>query len=169
VWTLASIKELYRHMEWADARVWRAVLDSETALVDVAVVEKLRHLHRTQQYFLKVWRGEEIIRDKGGFTLDEELTFVRSYYEALPQWVDSVTEEMLASELSLPWADYFAQRAGAERAHPTTLGETMMQLAAHSTYHRGQMNMLLRQLGSAPPLTDYIGWLWLGRPEPEWA
>lgn len=70
--------------------------------------------------------------------------------------------------MSAPWADHFARRAGAERAHPTRLDETMYQVVAHTTYHRGQANTLLRQDGVTPPNFDYIAWLWMGRPAPRW-
>jgi uncharacterized damage-inducible protein DinB len=51
---------------------------------------------------------------------------------------------------------------------PTTMRETMLQVAMHSTYHRGQVNARLRELGAEPPLTDYIAWLWMGKPAAEW-
>jgi uncharacterized damage-inducible protein DinB len=38
----------------------------------------------------------------------------------------------------------------------------------HTVYHRGQVNARVRALGGEPPLVDYIAWLWLGRPAPEW-
>jgi uncharacterized damage-inducible protein DinB len=41
-------------------------------------------------------------------------------------------------------------------------------MSSHSTYHRGQVNSILRQLGAEPPLTDFIAYLWLGRPDPDW-
>ena len=47
----------------------------------------------------------------------------------------------------LPWSSYFAKRAGFT-AHPSTLGETLLQLPSHSTYHRGQVNTRLRELGA---------------------
>lgn len=50
-----------------------------------------------------------------------------------------------------------------------TLAETMLQVASHSTYHRGQVNARLRELGGEPPLVNYIAWIWFGRPEPEWS
>jgi uncharacterized damage-inducible protein DinB len=50
----------------------------------------------------------------------------------------------------------------------TTLGETMLQIASHSTHHRAQNNSQLRELGAKPPLVDYIAWLWSGRPDAEW-
>lgn len=36
-----------------------------------------------------------------------------------------------------------------------TLGELVHHIMNHSTYHRGQVALLLRQLGQKPPATDY--------------
>jgi uncharacterized damage-inducible protein DinB len=54
------------------------------------------------------------------------------------------------------------------RFEAPTLAETMLQVASHSTYHRGQVNARLRELAGEPPLVDYIAWIWFGRPAPEW-
>lgn len=35
------------------------------------------------------------------------------------------------------------------------LGELIQHVVNHSTYHRGQVALLLRQLGHVPPATDY--------------
>ena len=70
--------------------------------------------------------------------------------------------------MELPWAAGLTKRFGREPA-PATLAETAFQVASHSTYHRGQVNTRLRELGAEPPLVDYIAWLWLGRPAAEWA
>jgi uncharacterized damage-inducible protein DinB len=40
-----------------------------------------------------------------------------------------------------------------------TLGELIQHALNHSTYHRGQVALLLRQLGQAPPFTDYHDFL----------
>ena len=68
----------------------------------------------------------------------------------------------------LPWSSFFAKRAGFE-PHPSTLGETLLQLPSHSTYHRGQVNTRLRELGATPPLVDFIAWVWAGKPPAKWA
>jgi uncharacterized damage-inducible protein DinB len=39
--------------------------------------------------------------------------------------------------------------------HTYTLGELIHQTLTHSTYHRGQVAVLLRQLGQSPPATDF--------------
>lgn len=55
---LAELRDLYRHMEWADASVWQAVLKSEAALTDQKLRDYFYHLHLVQRAFLKAWRGE---------------------------------------------------------------------------------------------------------------
>ena len=59
------------------------------------------------------------------------------------------------------------QRLG-RKPSGTTVGETGLQVALHSTYHRGQVTARLREVGGEPPLVDYIAWVWLGRPAAEW-
>jgi uncharacterized damage-inducible protein DinB len=51
---------------------------------------------------------------------------------------------------------------------PITLGETLLQVVNHSTYHRGQINSRLRELGGTPPMTDFIAWVGLGKSGAEW-
>lgn len=41
------------------------------------------------------------------------------------------------------------------RGEQYTLAELMQHVLNHSTYHRGQVALLLRQLGQAPAATDY--------------
>lgn len=35
----------------------------------------------------------------------------------------------------------------------------------HTTYHRGQLNTKIRELGGEPPLTDFIYWVGLDKPK----
>jgi uncharacterized damage-inducible protein DinB len=49
-----------------------------------------------------------------------------------------------------------------------TTGECLLQLALHTAYHRGQVATRLRERGSEPPLTDFIAWIWMHRPAPDW-
>lgn len=70
-------------------------------------------------------------------------------------------------EILLPWASYFGE-ANAFDPAKTTLFDTFYQLCAHGVHHRAQINTLLRELGISPPLIDYIGWAWRGRPDPVW-
>ena len=48
-----------------------------------------------------------------------------------------------------------------------TLADILFDLVNHSTYHRGQVATLLRQLGKTPVSTDYVRFLDGGLAEPE--
>jgi uncharacterized damage-inducible protein DinB len=47
-----------------------------------------------------------------------------------------------------------------------SLAHLMQHLANHSTYHRGQIALMMRQLNAEPPATDFSVFLVEGRREP---
>jgi uncharacterized damage-inducible protein DinB len=166
---LDAIRPLFAHMEWADAMVWRAVTDCVAASDDKLLHDRLYHIHATQHAFLQAWRGEEIVftgaDDYPG--LDAVRDLGRAFYAVAPDHIASFSPDAVDRETVLPWSSYFAKRAGFA-AHPSTLGETLLQLPLHSTYHRGQVNTRIRELGGTPPLVDFIAWVWAGKPAPTW-
>ncbi len=145
-------------MQWADAAIWSAV--RRLAGDDSELRDRLKHLHGTQWAFLMIWRSQPVTFDPPA----DLQQWARSYYSELAEFVSSVDAPSLDRTVKLPWADRYAKRA----TEPTTLGETIIQVASHSTYHRGQVNTRIRELGADPPLVDYIAWLWLGRPPANW-
>lgn len=163
-----ALTDLYRHMEWADAAVWGAVLASEEARADAKLREYLLHLHVVQRAFLSAWRGEAAGASYPKFEEAGPLMeWGRAYYPEAHALLASLGGERLPEPLTVPWASMVERHLGRPPAVPT-LGETVLQVALHTTYHRGQVNARLRALGGAPPMTDYIGWLWMGRPAPAW-
>lgn len=165
---LEGARELARHMEWADALVWGAVLAAPEAAGDTKLPGKLYHIHLVQRAFLSVWQARALAPPPAEppelpATLDD----ARGYYPELTAFLSALDEGVLSRPVTLPWAGGFARRFGREPAN-LSLAETILQVAMHSTYHRGQVNARLRELGVEPPLTDYIAWVWFGRPEPQW-
>ncbi len=147
-------------MEWADATVWAAVGKLRTR--DANLIDRLKHIHGTQYAFLMIWRGEPVdFRDE---PRDVE-QWACDYYIKLAEFLTTVDAASLDRIVALPWAERYAKLPGAGK---TTLGETLLQVASHSAYHRGQVNTKIRELGGEPPLVDYIAWLWLGRPPAQW-
>lgn len=166
--TKQSILELYRHMEWADACVWRAVLAAAGARTDPDLRLLLQHLHVVQRAFLRVWRGEP--RETPYPTFDEAselMEWARTYYPEAYAFLDSVSDAEIEALVPVPWASMVEERIGRPPGE-TALGDTMAQVALHSQYHRGQINSLLRRAGGEPPLVDYIAWIWHGRPAADW-
>jgi len=164
---LSLLRELYAHMQWADALVWRAVLALPAAEHDAPLREKLVHVHMVQRAFLSVWRGQGPDFREDFESLAEVAQWGREYHDAVLPFVEAFDETALDRPMVMPWAGRFAARLGRD-AEATTLRETLMQVVLHSTYHRGQVNARLRELGGEPPLTDYIAWIWIGKPPAEW-
>ena len=158
-----ALRDLMRHMEWADAIVWTAVRKLEGA-DDPRLAELLNHLHMTQSAFLTAWNDQPFER---GFWKDRSLreseAMARDYHRQAAGFMAVLEDRSLDRVVNLPWAERFAKGAQA-----TTLGETILQITSHSTHHRGQVNTRIREVGGTPPLVDYIAWLWMGRPTAAW-
>ncbi len=167
--TRVFLKDLCDHMEWADATVWQTVVNIEEHPDDGNLRELLFHLHSVQQVFLDVWTGKEVTTpDPASFTdLRDMLAWAKKYYTAVFAFLNDLPEDRFEESLPIPWARLFEKHIG-HPAGTTTLAETMFQVVLHSTYHRGQINRRIKELGGKPPLVDYIVWLWRGRPESAW-
>lgn len=165
------LRQLIRHMEWADAEVWRAVLAHEPAGRDTRLRELLTHLHLVQRLFLVVWQKQPMDPGQGRpeFATAADLrAWAQTYYADVHRFLDALDEPALKTDVSMPWVKSFEAQLGRTLSTPT-LGETIFQVTSHSTYHRGQVNARLREIGGEPPLVDYIAWIWFGRPSPNWA
>jgi uncharacterized damage-inducible protein DinB len=163
-----TLSELFRHMEWADSLVWSSILSSSGAGSDSKLSEYLYHLHMVQHAFLRVWRGEPRETPYPTFSDAQSLMqWARSYYGEAHTYLQRLSSEAISEPLPVPWAAMVEKRLG-RAPDTTTVSETLLQVVLHSTYHRGQVNARLREVGGQPPMVDYIAWLWMGRPEPNW-
>jgi uncharacterized damage-inducible protein DinB len=166
---LETLQELFRHMEWADAKVWAAVLACPGAVEEAALKERLYHIHMVQRAFLKVWRAEpfEPLEPASFPDLSSLLGWARENYAEFNEYIRGLGGMDLERPIVMPWIEMFEARLG-RKADAPTFHETLLQVAMHSTYHRGQVSTRLRELGGKPPLTDFIAWIWSARPQPDW-
>jgi len=165
-----DLDELFHHMHWADSVVWRAALAAPEAQGDERIHHLLFHLHQVQHAFLSVWRGEETpsFRDFSAYPdLPSLVHWAREYHEQVAVFLAGVRAEQLSEPKEVTWKRWVEKAIGRAPA-VTTFGETMLQVSQHSTYHRGQVNLRLRDVGVTPPLTDFIAWVWMGKPNAEW-
>ncbi|MDX9759109.1 MAG: DinB family protein [Bacteroidota bacterium] len=163
------IKDLFFHMHWADAQVWDAVLTSDHIADDARIIDLFYHVHSVQRAFMAVWTNNPIAMPKREHfvSLQQLADWGRTYHMEMMELWPSFDTTRLEEVMSVPWSRFMEQRMG-RKPDTVTMEETMLQVLQHSTYHRGQINARLREIGAEPPLTDYITWLWLGRPAPEW-
>jgi len=128
----------------------------------------LFHLHVVQQAFLRTWREEP--RDTPYPTFDDTPSlggWGRTTCGEMESHVAALTDAELTRPMPVPWVEHVMTRLGRPPG-TTTVGDTLVHVALHTAYHRGQINTRLRELGGAPPLVDYISSIWFGRPEAEW-
>jgi uncharacterized damage-inducible protein DinB len=163
---LADCRTLLGHAEWADALVWKTVQASGQD--DPELRAKLHHLHMVQWAYLHIWRGEHVRpREPGSFpTLAAMRTWAQQYYLELPAYLATVADGDTAREVRFPWADQLVRRFGQAKA--ATWAESVLQVGMHSSYHRGQIARRMRELGAEAPLTDFVAWIWMGRPVADW-
>ena len=168
MFSVELIRDLYAHMEWADSLVWQATLGTPETAADKNLRDRLMHIHMTQRAFLQVWTRQKLDRFQAMKfeTMAELYAWLQPYYPELRNFLATLQRSRFAEPTPLPWAKYF--RAAEWRCSDHDAGETLFQVTSHSTYHRGQVNTRLRELGAEPPTVDYIAWLWLARPAPAW-
>jgi uncharacterized damage-inducible protein DinB len=92
--------------------------------------------------------------------------WARQFYKVVSAHFDGLTETHLKLKVEFPWAAQITKRFGS--VVPATVGDSILQLALHTSYHRGQVALRLREAGGEPPLTDFIAWIWMERRTPDW-
>lgn len=168
--TLAALRELLLHMEWADAAIWRAALGHPAAVSDPRLRDLLLHLHGVQRAFLTMWTDVPLTFPQSADFPDIAAvqSWSQGYYAEVAAFVATLDDASLTRIVEMPWLAEFERSSGRRFERPS-LAETLFQVTSHSTYHRGQVNARLREVGGEPPLVDYIAWVWFGRPAAEWS
>jgi len=159
---LETLCDLYAHQEWADAEHWSAIESCPPALSDDELRHRLQHLHLVQRGFLKIFKAESVnLREElqKELPLSELKAVAREYHKEVIPFLRTVAPERLEEKLIVPWFP---------GGFSPTFREAAMQSVMHSLYHRGQNAARIKQLGSKPPLTDYIVWVYKNRPAPAW-
>lgn len=167
--TIEHLQLVFAHMEWADARMLTAVRQSAATAEDDYILATQFHILETQQAFLNAWTERPFRRSSRDDFPDVEalITWSRGFHVEAKRFLDGLDQGRLGEELVLPWAKYFGRVLGHD-PQPTTLADTLHQLPSHTMHHRGQLARRCKELGGAPPMTDYIAWAWEGRPDASW-
>lgn len=159
---LETLRDLYAHQEWADAQHWRAIEQSPEAQNDPELLERLKHLHVVQRAFLTLFKNQSvdiISQLNGTLTLPELKEMAQAFSREAREYFKTVSPERLDEQILVPWfPNEFRPR----------LCEAALQAAMHSQHHRGQNATRLKVLGVKPPNTDYIAWVYKGRPAAPW-
>jgi len=153
-----DFRTLYDFNSWANRRTLESCssLTPEQFARDLgssfgSVRDTLVHICGAEWLWLERWHGRspKEIPTPAGFPDFESVR--RRWAEVerdLLDYVASLTQEDVQRVMK------FKTMNGTEYAQP--LGQCLQHVANHSTYHRGQIATLLRQLGAKPVGTDMI-------------
>ncbi len=164
-----NITLLIHHMEWADAKVWESVLKLSSSNSDSKMRKLLYHISSVQRAFYYVRTKQPLVFPKETDFL-ELLDIAKWGYKCYAQaneYLISLKENELKNIIEIPWANRLEKIIG-QKPEEASLAETLLQVAMHSAYHRGQVNARLREIGGEPPMVDFIAWVWLGKPKADW-
>lgn len=155
---LDAIRELYVYNQWANHRILDAVshLDAEAFDRDLgssfsSVRGTLSHILAAEWLWLSRWLGHSPAGLPDSWDLST-LDAIRSRWAEVERdrqaFLAELTEEALGRRIS------YRDMKG--RAHQNTFEQMLRHVVNHSSYHRGQVVTLLRQLGTEAVSTDLI-------------
>jgi uncharacterized damage-inducible protein DinB len=155
---VAEVRELYDFNAWASRRIFDALaaLPAEQQLRDLksshgGIHGTLCHIVWAEQLWLTRWLGQPAPATSQGKDL-ASLADARARWEAVEaergKFLANLTDATLAATITIK------PTMGGAYVH--TYQETMQHAVDHSSYHRGQIVTLLRQLGVKPPSTGLI-------------
>jgi|SRR5579864_3459742 len=155
---LADIRELYAYNSWADQRVLEASarLAGDLFLRPMgnsfsSVRDTLAHILAGEWIWLERWNGRfpATMLDPADFPSVESL---RSRWQTVARDFQSFVKALTAEQLGKDRA--YLNRAGERYSY--LLWQQMVHVVNHSSYHRGQVTTLLRQLGAEAVSTDFL-------------
>jgi uncharacterized damage-inducible protein DinB len=145
---------------WANHRAMRAAatLSNDDFKRDLGsshggVRGTLVHTLGAEWIWLERWKGVSPTRrlDEGEFA---DVMAVRERWAVIEDhrasWLASLRDGALAETIHYTTLD--------KRSHESPLWQLVQHVANHSTYHRGQVVLLLRQLGAKTVSTDLVLW-----------
>jgi uncharacterized damage-inducible protein DinB len=150
--TVQELQLRFAYNRWANQRLVAAasLLPAEDRTRDLrasfgSVQGTLLHVLSGERRWLRFWQDGSLappLEPADCPTLEALTTAWTAVEQEQQTFLADVTEDLLRAERVVGGQTY-------------RLGDLVQHLLNHSTYHRGQVAVLLRQLGHQPPATDY--------------
>lgn len=156
--SLALVRRLYDYTVWANGLVFDAAtgLSDEELRRDLgssfpSLLDTLEHVVAAEWIWLERWRGVSPSEPPDWWG-DPKLGFLRGKLRQ----IEAEREGYLASLGEADLRRVVAYRLMNGEAGEGPLVDLLLHPVNHSTYHRGQVVTMLRQLGHEPPATDLL-------------
>ena len=153
-----DVRNLYAYNRWANAQMLTAVaaLNAEQFVQNLSgsfpsVRDTLVHIFGVDWLWLERWRGVSppALPKASDFPALESVKARWAKIEREREdFINQLTDESLARRIA------YVNLKGERWEY--ALGQMLQHVVNHSSYHRGQITTMLRQLGQAPASTDYL-------------
>ena len=155
---IEDLAELYAYNGWANERVRNSIQDLDPKIFkhDLgasfgSLQATVAHLVSAQWNWLRRWKGQSASQPlpSESFASPEEAN--RRWVEvdrALAGFVDGLDAGSLHQSIALTTPQ--------GRSYSSPLWRAMLHVVNHSSYHRGQIAAMLRQVGATPQGTDLM-------------
>ncbi len=138
---------LYKHVEWADARVLHSLRSARKA--SQKDLEVYSHILGSEHVWLSRINGTPArIAVWPTLTLDECEKLGKENISAFNGLVGGLTPALLQKNVTY--------RNSAGDQFTSTIEDILTHVAIHAAYHRGQIAASIRASGDTPSSTDYI-------------
>jgi uncharacterized damage-inducible protein DinB len=165
--SLPALQRLFAYTRWANARTLESVepLTAEEYGRQVggsfgSIRGTLVHLYGADWVWLERLHGRSPralpSADESVASLESLREKWRAVEDATAAFADGLTPDRL--ETTVTYVNFVGE------TWTYTLGDALLHIANHGTYHRGQIATLLRILGRTPVSTDYLRWIDEGAP-----
>ncbi len=154
------VRGLLAYTMWADRQVLEALVEVKEEDLDRplgssfgSVLGTMTHILAAEELWVSRLLGAPLERLPNVSDYPDLPTLASGFVDFWPQlefYLAALTEEQVGSEFT--WTNTRGE------THTAPLRQVLLHLVNHSTYHRGQVVALLRQLGQTPPATDLVYW-----------
>ena len=155
---LAEIRKLYEYNRWANLRFFDAIAALPEDRFSAAVAssfpslqETLAHIVLVEWAWLHIWRGTPPT-SLPPWATRPRLTDLRAELD----FTDTAISEFLAAVSPADLGRLVTSHLRNRPVLTNSLGDLLIHLVNHCTYHRGQLATLMRQLAVVPPATDFL-------------
>lgn len=147
---MQTTQKLFQHSDWANREILKALRSTETG---GKALKLFAHILLAERVWLTRLRGD----DSSGLPIWAELDLL--HCEELAERNEKGFRAFLADPL-LSDPDRIVAYANSEgMPFKNAVGDILTHVALHGQYHRGQINLLLRENGFEPVSLDYISFV----------
>jgi len=146
---LATVRKLWAHIAWAAEVLLRAL---EAGTPSPEILREYAHILGADE----IWLAR--LEQRASRTpvwpilpLEEVKTLAQTLRQDYRTFLATLNQQRLDQVIG------YTNTAG--KAFENSIRDILIHVALHAQYHRGKVNLLLRQAGMAPASTDYIAFL----------